>query len=119
MYGTLTNNLTGSPTVSIGNAFDKGDIADILVDTGTTIPASLTTIDNEIAVIDGIVDDILTDTSTTLDDKIDTIDSLIDAIKAKTDSLTFTESGNVDANIQYVNDVEVTGTGAEGDEWGP
>lgn len=43
----------------------------------------------------------------------------ISAIKGKTDSLTFTETGNVDANIQYVNDVEVTGTGQAGDEWGP
>lgn len=41
------------------------------------------------------------------------------AIKSKTDSLTFTVAGQVDANIQYVNDVAVTGTGASGDEWGP
>lgn len=25
----------------------------------------------------------------------------------------------IDANVQYVNDVAVTGTGAAGDEWGP
>jgi len=43
----------------------------------------------------------------------------ITAIKAKTDSLTFTVAGNVDANIQRVNDVAVAGTGALGDEWGP
>jgi hypothetical protein len=41
-------------------------LAAILEDTGTTLPAALTTIDNEIAVIDGIVDDILVDTGTTL-----------------------------------------------------
>lgn len=50
---------------------------------------------------------------------IDTVDSVVDAIKAKTDSLTFTVAGQVDANIQYVNDVQVNGTGASGDEWGP
>lgn len=33
--------------------------------------------------------------------------------------LTFTVAGQVDANIQSVNDVAVTGTGAVGDEWGP
>jgi hypothetical protein len=33
--------------------------------------------------------------------------------------LTFTQAGVVDANVQYVNDVAVTGTGANGDEWGP
>jgi len=49
----------------------------------------------------------------------DFLDTEIAAIKAKTDSLTFTVAGQVDANIQYVNDVLVTGTGALGDEWGP
>lgn len=43
----------------------------------------------------------------------------ITAIKAKTDSLTFTVAGQADVNLQYVNDVLVTGTGASGDEWGP
>ena len=42
----------------------------------------------------------------------------ITAIKAKTDQFTFTVSNQVDANIQYVNDVQVTGTGVSGDEWG-
>ena len=41
------------------------------------------------------------------------------AIKTKTDSLTFTTAGQVDANIQSVNDVTVTGTGAGGNEWRP
>jgi len=35
----------------------------------------------------------------------------VDAIQAKTDSLTFTQAGHVDANIQRVNDVTVTGDG--------
>jgi hypothetical protein len=43
----------------------------------------------------------------------------IAAIKAKTDSLTFTVAGQVDANIQYVNDIQVQGTGTEGDPWNP
>jgi hypothetical protein len=43
----------------------------------------------------------------------------ITAIKAKTDSLTFTKAGEIDANIQSVNDVAVAGTGAIGNEWGP
>jgi len=41
------------------------------------------------------------------------------AIKAKTDSLTFTVAGQVDANVQYVNDAAVTGNGQPGTEWGP
>ena len=35
----------------------------------------------------------------------------ITAIKAKTDSLTFTVSGQVDSNVQYVNDVQIIGAG--------
>jgi hypothetical protein len=48
-----------------------------------------------------------------------TVDTVVDAIKVKTDSLAFTVAGQVDANIQYVNDVQVNGTGAAGNEWGP
>lgn len=58
-----------------------------------------------------------------LDTQLTAIDDYLDtevaAIKAKTDSLTFTVAGQVDANVQSVNDVTVNGTGAPGDEWGP
>ncbi len=47
------------------------------------------------------------------------VDTEVAAIKAKTDQLTFTVGGQVDANIQYVNDVAVTGNGQTGSEWGP
>lgn len=40
------------------------------------------------------------------------------AIKAKTDSLTFTKAGEIDANIQSVNDTTVTGNGGV-TPWGP
>jgi hypothetical protein len=43
----------------------------------------------------------------------------IATIIASTAGLTFTVAGQVDANIQYVNDVQVAGTGATGNEWGP
>ncbi len=49
----------------------KQDIIDtnvdsVLVDTGTTLPATLSTIEGKIDTVDGIVDDILVDTGTTL-----------------------------------------------------
>lgn len=47
------------------------------------------------------------------------IDTEVAAIKAKTDSLTFTVAGQVDANIQSVNDVTVTGNGSSSTPWGP
>jgi len=43
----------------------------------------------------------------------------IPAIKSKTDSLSFTVPGQIDANIQYVNDVQVKGVGSESDPWNP
>lgn len=46
------------------------------------------------------------------------VDTEVGAIKTKTDSLTFTVAGQVDANIQSVNDVTVNGNGA-GTPWGP
>jgi hypothetical protein len=48
-----------------------------------------------------------------------TVDTVVDAIKAKTDSMTFTVAGQLDVNLQYVNDVQVTGNGQAGTEWGP
>jgi hypothetical protein len=50
---------------------------------------------------------------------LDTIKTDTAAVKAKTDSLTFTVAGQVDANAQYVNDVQITGVGSEADPWGP
>ena len=41
------------------------------------------------------------------------------AIKAQTDKLTFTVANQVDANIQYVNDVLVNGAGTALNPWGP
>lgn len=41
-----------------------------------------------------------------------TVAADVTAIKAKTDSLTFTVAGNVDANMQRINDVVLTGNGA-------
>jgi hypothetical protein len=53
---------------------------------------------------------------------VDTVDDFLDtevaAIKAKTDSLTFTVSGQVDANIQSINDTAIVGNGS-GTPWGP
>ena len=48
-----------------------------------------------------------------------TVDTVVDAIKVQTDKFVFTVANQVDANIQYVNDVAVTGNGQTGTEWGP
>jgi hypothetical protein len=96
---TTTTNLTNLPAITANwltaAGLDAGAVTEIQA--GLATAAALTTVEG----------------------KVDTVDTVADAIKAKTDSLTFTVAGQVDANIQYVNDVAVTGTGAVGDEWGP
>lgn len=60
--------------------------------------------------------------SANLDTQLSTIAGYIDtevaAIKAKTDSLTFTVAGQLDANIQSINDVTITGNGQTGTKFG-
>jgi len=72
-YKSITN--VGSASVNVTGAILAADVAAILVDTGTTLPATLSTIagyiDTEIAAI-------LLDTGTTLDTVVDTIASLLD-----------------------------------------
>lgn len=52
-----------------------------------------------------------------LDTQLSSISALATAVKGKTDSLTFTMAGHVDANIQRINDVTITGNGQTGTEF--
>ena len=47
------------------------------------------------------------------------VDTEVAAIKAKTDSLTFTVAGKLDANVLYVNGIQVDGVGSDANPWGP
>jgi hypothetical protein len=51
--------------------------------------------------------------------KVTSIDTNVTAIQAQTTKLTFTVGNILDSNIQYVNDVQVAGTGTTVDPWGP
>jgi hypothetical protein len=122
--GSVTGNVGGNVTGSVGSvaaggitaasfAADAITAAKIAADVTTELQAGLAT-SAEITTLQTSV--------TTIDDLLDTevaaIKTVVDAVKAKTDSLTFTQAGNVDANIQYVNDTAIQGTGAVGtDEW--
>lgn len=55
---------------------------------------------------------------TSVDAIDDYVDSEVSAIKAKTDSLTFTVANVLDANVQRINDVVITGDGSSGDKFG-
>ena len=97
--------------VLAANIYDSliggGDLLDVELGTVATASA-LSTVSGKIDTVDDFVDT-----------EVAAIKTVVDAIKAKTDSLVFTVANVVDANIQRVNDVTVTGTGASGDEWGP
>lgn len=109
---TVSGNLDSIKTVVDSNATKLDTIDDLL--------------DTEIAAILADTNELQTDWANggRLDlilDAIPTTDvsSDVTAIKAKTDSLTFTVAGQVDANIESVNTTAVTGSGTEGDPWGP
>ena len=110
--GTITTvtNLTNAPgagdftatmKTSIGTAVAASAVASVTGNVGGNVGGSVGSVVGAVGSVTGLTA------------------SDVGAIKAKTDSLTFTQAGNVDANIQYVNDVLVSGTGALGDEWGP
>jgi hypothetical protein len=67
--------MTSAATQSSVDTVDS-NVDAILIDTGTTLPATLTTIEG----------------------KVDTVDTVVDAVKVKTDQLTFTVANQVDSN---------------------
>jgi hypothetical protein len=76
-YDTEMARITADVATEAKQDTMQADIDVILVDTGTTLPATLTTIVSKIDVIDGIVDAILVDTSTTLEDKLTLVQKLL------------------------------------------
>jgi hypothetical protein len=56
---------------------------------------------------------------TQINTKVDIMQIGLTAVQSKTDQLGFTVPNIVDANIQYVNDIEVKGVGSDSDPWNP
>lgn len=94
----LTTTFTGNLTGSVGSV--TGAVGSVTGNVGGNVTGSVGSVVGAVGSVTGL---------TAAD---------VGAIRAKTDSLTFTQAGNVDANIQYVNDTQIQGTGAVGsDEW--
>jgi len=109
---------TGVPALGALEATSQS----ILTDTGTTL-------DGKIDAIDTVVDAILVDTAeigaagaglTALATQasVNTVDTVVDAVKVQTDKLIFTVANQIDANVQYINDVQLVGDG-DGTPMGP
>lgn len=116
-------------------------VSDILTDTGTTIPAQVSGLNNlssadaqsaaaaaltaydpptnaEMEARTLAAASYATATALqTVDDELAVVDTIADAIKAKTDQLTFTVTGQVDANAESMNATEILGTGTSADKW--
>jgi len=89
----LDEALSGHTTAgTLGKAISdiESDADMILTDTGTTLPATLVSLDGKVTTVDGVVDAIANDTSTiitnlaTVDGKVDTVDGIVDAILVDT-----------------------------------
>jgi C4-type Zn-finger protein len=81
------------------------------IQNGLATAAALTTVEGKIDAIDDFLD-------TEIAAILAAVDTEVAAIKAKTDSLTFTVAGQVDANVQSINDAALTGDGGA-TPWGP
>jgi hypothetical protein len=87
----------------------------------TNLDSVLTKLTSVETDVDGVVTKLTsveTDVDTVLT-RVTSIDTKVTAIQAQTTQFAFTQSGVVDANIQYVNDVAVQGTGTTTDTWRP
>lgn len=100
---------TGSAQATIATQASVNTIDDFL---DTEMAAVLAAVDTEVAAILADTNELQTDLTNG-----GRVDLLIDGIKAKTDSLTFTQAGHVDANVQRINDVAITGNGGVGTEF--
>lgn len=98
------------------------NVDSILVDTGTTIPAQITALNDFDPTTDTVANVTTVATTTTNTDMrgtdsaatavaLATVDTNVDAIKVKTDELTFTKSNELDANTQSINGASVVGDG--------
>jgi cytoskeletal protein CcmA (bactofilin family) len=114
--GNVGGNVVGS-VASVTNAVTVGTINSGVI-TATSIAADAITAAKLAADVTTEIQSGLA-TASALSTATGYIDTEVAAIKAKTDQLSFTVSGQVDSNIQYVNDVQIKGTGASGNEWGP
>jgi hypothetical protein len=124
--GATGSGLTSLATQASVNTID-GIVDDILLDTAEigAAGAGLTNINlpNQAMDIVGNITGNISGSVGSVTGAVGSVTGLtaadVSAIKTQTDKFVFTVANNLNVNVQYVNDVEVTGTGATGDEWGP
>lgn len=102
----ITGNITGNLSGSVGSV--TGAVGSVTGNVGGNVTGSVGSVVGAVGSVTGAVGSV---TGLTASD--------VAAIKAKTDSLTYTVAGQVDANVQSVNDVLLQGAGVTGNSWRP
>lgn len=128
--GALTFDAATDSVESIREASDTidGNVDAIVGYVDTEVASILAAVDTEVATLvselakvpksDGTV--VLNATAlASIKTALEAAGSHLALIKAKSDKLTFTSGNDLDANIQKVNDVTLTGNGTVGTPWGP
>jgi hypothetical protein len=117
-----TDNLPSDPAdQSLVIAATDAVMARLGAPAGASVSADIAAVKVDTAAVKAKTDNLPSDPAdaSVIAGRFDTVDTNVAAVKAKTDSLAFTVAGQVDANVQYVNDAAVTGNGQPGTEWGP
>lgn len=128
IWDALTTALTTAGSIGkkladwvIGTSQTGDSFARLGAPAGASVSADVAAVKTDTAAIKAKTDNLPTDPA---DESLiiaatDAIKADTAAVKIQTDKLAFTVTNQVDANIQSVNDVAVTGDGQSGTEWGP
>lgn len=106
LTANIVGNVTGNLSGSVGSATVVNGLAANVITAAATAADFTTEIQAGLATAAAL---------TVIDDFLDTE---VAAIKAKTDQLTFTKTNEIDANVQSLNGVTLTGDGQSGTEFG-
>lgn len=111
---TIINRVTSIETNTTGLVTRLSSVntnVDSILSKATSIETNTTGLVTRLSSVNTNVDTALT--------RLSSIDTKATAIQAQTTQLTFTVANMLDANIQYVNDTAVQGTGTTSDTWRP
>ncbi|HLB40977.1 MAG TPA: hypothetical protein VJJ83_04255, partial [Candidatus Babeliales bacterium] len=103
LTANITGNVTGNLSGSVGSV--TGAVGSVTGAVGSVTGLTASNLDVAVSTLGTAA-------------ALATVDTVVDAIKAKTDSLTFTKALEIDANIQSINGVTITGNGSTGTEFG-
>jgi hypothetical protein len=98
---------------AVGDVPTNAELATALASADDAVLAAIAALHNlSAAAVNAEVDQAIADAALATASALSTAQSDLTAIKNKTDSLTFTQTGQVDANVQRINDVPIVGDGS-------